>query len=123
MWLCRKEHRRGDDDAARDCAGGITAGQHGYHMRWHLAQTGTLCFGPVCDGELLLVLVDEWIPRLRRPEREEALGELALRYFRIHGPATVKDFTRWTNLVAADVRAGLALARPRLARVEVDGVE
>ena len=62
-------------------------------------------------------------PHPRRPEREEALGELAWRYFRSHGPATVKDLTRWTNLVATDVRAGLALARPRLARLDVDGVE
>ncbi len=115
--------RRADLLAGWDGGGLVTAGQRGYHMLWHLAQTGTLCFGPVRDGEQLLVLIDEWIPRPRRPERKEALGELALRYFRSHGPATVKDFTRWTNLVAADVRAGLALARPRLARVEVDGVE
>src|SRR6202008_1381013 len=53
-------------------------------------------------------------------ERDEALGELAWRDFRSHGPATVQDFTRWTNLPAADVRAGLGIARPRLA---VDGVE
>ena len=104
-------------------AGLVITGQRGYHLIWHLAQTRTLCFGPVRDGEQLIVLVDEWIPRPRRPVREEALGELALRYFRGHGPATVRDFTRWTNLVAADVRAGLALARPALARVEVDGVE
>lgn len=92
-------------------------------MLWHLSQTGTLCFGPVADGEQLVVLVEEWIAHPRRPEREEALGEWARRYFCSHGPATVKDFTRWTNLVAADVRAGLALARPHLARIEVDGVE
>jgi hypothetical protein len=115
---------RRDDLLARwDEAGLVTAGQRGYHMLWHLAQTGTLCFGPVRDGEQLVVLVDEWIPHPRRPEREESLAELAWRYFRGHGPATVKDFTRWTNLVAADVRAGLAVARPRLARVDVDGVE
>lgn len=106
-----------------DEAGLTTSGQRGYHMLWHIAQTGTLCFGPVRDGEQLVVLVAEWIPQPRRLDREEALGELALRYFRSHGPATVKDFTRWTNLVAADVRTGLALARPRLAGIEVDGVE
>lgn len=115
--------RREELLARWDEAGLVTAAQRGYHMLWHLAQTGTLCFGPVRDGTQLLVLVEEWIPRPRRPQREEALGELALRYFRGHGPATVKDFTRWTNLVAADVRAGLALARPALTRLEVDGVQ
>jgi hypothetical protein len=109
--------------AAWDEAGLGTTGQRGYHLLGHLAQTGTVCFGPTRAGEQLIVLVDEWIPKPRRPERDEALGELALRYFRGHGPATVKDFTRWTNLTAADARAGLAIARPELASVEVDGVE
>jgi len=104
-------------------AGLQTQGGRGYHMLFHLAQTGILCFGPVTDGEQGLVLLEEWIRQPRQLPREEALGELALRYFRSHGPATVKDFTRWTGLVAADVRAGLALARSGLDRLEVDGVE
>jgi hypothetical protein len=115
--------RRDEVYAVWDDAGLPTTGQRGYHMLGHLAQTGTLCFGPVRDGERRVVLIDEWIPRPRRLQREEALGELAARYFRGHGPATTADFTRWTRLPAADVRAGLALARPHLARIETGGVE
>ncbi len=115
--------RRDELLAGWDEAGVATAGQRGYHMLWHLAQTGLVCFGPVRDGEQRIVLVDEWIPHPRRPERDEALGELAARYFRSHGPATSQDFARWTKLVAADVRAGVALARPALAPLELDGVE
>jgi hypothetical protein len=115
--------RRDDLMAVWDGEGLSTPGGRGYHLLAYLAQTGVVCFGPVAGGEQLVVLVDEWIPRPRDPDREEALGELALRYFRSHGPATVKDFIRWTNLVAADARAGLALARPGLARIEVDRVE
>jgi hypothetical protein len=104
--------------------GGVsTTGQRGYHLIWNLAQTGTLCFGPTIDREQALVLLDEWVPAPRRPTRDEALGEWALRYFRGHGPATVKDFTRWTGLTAKDVKIGLAYARPLLERLEVDGVE
>lgn len=104
--------------------GGVdTSGQRGYHLLGHLAQTGTVCLGPVKDGEQLIVRVDEWIPHPRLPEREEALGELAERYFRGHGPATLKDFLRWTGLTAADARAGIAVARPRLATIDVDGEE
>jgi len=115
---------RRTDLLARWNEGGLnTTGQRGYHTLWHLAQIGTLCFGPVCDGEQLIVLVDEWIPHPLRPEREEALAQWALRYFRGHGPATSKDFARWTKLVASDVRAGLALARQQLARISVDGVD
>lgn len=104
--------------------GGVdTAGQRGYHLIGYLAQTGMLCFGPMKDGEQLIVRVDEWVDRPRALDREEALGELAQRYFRGHGPATLADFRRWTGLTAADARAGIAAARPRLASLEVDGVE
>lgn len=106
-----------------DDAGLLGVRQRSYHLLWHLSQTGLLCWGPVRGREQLVVLLEEWVPRPRVPEREEALGEWALRYFTSHGPASAKDFAWWTKLVAADVRAALALARPRLERVEVDGVE
>jgi len=98
-------------------------GPRGSHLLGYLAQTGTVCFGPIHGREQLIVLIDEWIPRPRSLERGEALGEWAERYFRSHGPATAQDFARWTGLTAGDVRAGLALARPRLERFEVDGIE
>jgi hypothetical protein len=109
-----------------DEAGLLGVAQRGYHLLWHLAQTGVVCFGPVHGNEQRLVLLEEWVPPPRRrvfAEREEALGAWALRYFTSHGPVTVKDFAGWTKLVVADVRAGLALAAPQLERVEVDGVE
>lgn len=115
--------RRNELLAGWDAHGLDVTGQRGYHLIWQLAQRGTLCFGPVEAGEQLIVLSDEWIRAPRRPEREEALGEWALRYFRGHGPATVRDFAWWTKLLAADVRAGVALAMPQLERLSVDGTE
>ena len=53
------------------------------------------------------MLSDEWIPAPRRLERDEALAELALRFFRGHGPATVADLARWAGLGLTDVRRGL----------------
>jgi hypothetical protein len=104
--------------------GGVsTAGQRGYHLLAHLSQTGTLCLAPMRDGEQLFVLLDEWVPVPRRREREEALGELALRFFAGHGPATVKDLVRWAGVLVRDVKAGLAVAAPQLERLVVDGTE
>jgi hypothetical protein len=97
--------------------------QRGYHLLWNLAQRGFLCLGPLADGEQRIVLLDEWVPAPRRLERDEALGEWVLRYFRSHGPATVKDFVWWTKLTVADAKTGLALARPQLSSVDVDGTE
>ncbi|MGY1840775.1 MULTISPECIES: winged helix DNA-binding domain-containing protein [unclassified Modestobacter] len=102
--------------------GGVpTGGQRGYHLLWYLSQTGTLVLGPSADGDQQFVLLDEWVPTPRRLEPDEALGELALRFFSSHGPATVHDLARWAGLTVRDGKAGLALAGDRLERLEVDG--
>ncbi|MGY1688571.1 winged helix DNA-binding domain-containing protein [Geodermatophilus sp. SYSU D01105] len=104
--------------------GGVaTTGQRGYHLLWYLAQTGTLCLGPVRDGDQLFVLLDEWVRAPRRLARDEALAELALGYLTGHGPATVADLARWAGLPVTAVRAGVAAVREQLAAVEVDGRE
>ena len=104
--------------------GGVAVtGQRGYHLLWYLAQTSTLCLGPVDGGDQLFVLLDEWVTAPRRLDRDAALAELALRYLRGHGPATVADLARWAGLSLTDVRAGVAAVRDELAAVEVDGRE
>ncbi|MEU2349406.1 winged helix DNA-binding domain-containing protein [Modestobacter sp. NPDC049651] len=104
-------------------AGVRADGQRGYHVLWWLSQTGTLVLGPTRDGDQLFVLLDEWVPAPRRLDREEALAELVLRYFRGHGPATVKDLVRWAGITVADVKAGLAHVRDQLEPLVVDGTE
>jgi hypothetical protein len=106
--------------AELDLGGVSTQGQRGYHVLWHLAQTGTLCFGPPRGKQQTFVLLDEWVKRPRLFERDEALGELARRYFASHGPATLRDFRWWTKLTARDAKIGLAIARPQLADLLVD---
>ena len=116
--------RRADLLTAIDDGGVSTAGQRGYHLLGFLARTGTLCLGPTDGaGEQLFVLIDDWVPAARALDRDQALGELALRFFLGHGPATQPDLARWAGLPLRDVRAGLAVARPRLAALDVDGVE
>jgi hypothetical protein len=104
--------------------GGVeVVGQRGYHLLWYLSQTSTLCLGPMAEGEQSFVLMDDWIRAPRRLEPDEALAELAGRFFRGHGPATVKDLARWANIRITEARAGLAATRGTLARLEVDGIE
>jgi hypothetical protein len=98
-----------------------TANQRGYHLIWHLAQSGTLCWGRIDGTTPVLVLLDEWVPNPRRLERDEALGEFLVRYLRGHGPATIKDFAWWSQLTVADARIGHAVAGDRLAHLDVDG--
>lgn len=105
-------------------SGGIDgAGQRGYHLLWYASQRGVTCIGPNVDGEQTFVLLDDWAPRQRELSRDEALAEIALRYFRSHGPTTRKDFAGWAGLTAADAKAGIASCGDALAAVRVDGVE
>jgi hypothetical protein len=104
-------------------AGIATTGQRGYHILWHAAQSGLICIGPMQDKQQTFVLLDEWAPDARDLPREEALAELARRYFTSHGPATLNDFAQWTKLPAADVRSALAAAQPGLVSQTIAGKE
>ena len=80
-----------------------------------------VCSGPVVDGVHSYALVADRVPTPRRLDREEALAELAWRYFTGHGPATVEDLAYWGTLPVTDVRAGVAAVTDRLASFEHDG--
>jgi DNA glycosylase AlkZ-like len=97
------------------------AGQFGYHLLWYASQRGVTCIAPNIGTEQTFVLLDEWAPDARRPERDEALATIALRYFRSHGPTTRQDFVRWTGLTAADAKRGIAAAGKDLSEVHVEG--
>ena len=103
-------------------AGVSTAGQRGYHLLWYLAQTGTIVLGPTEGRQQTFALLDEWVPNGRKLDRDEALRELALRYFRSHGPATAADLARWAGIPLRDARAGIARCGDGLAELELDGV-
>ncbi|MGO9179938.1 MAG: winged helix DNA-binding domain-containing protein [Candidatus Limnocylindrales bacterium] len=103
--------------------GGVsTAGQRGYHLLWYLAQTGSLVLGAPSGRQQTFALLDEWVRAPRHLERNEALGELTLRYFRSHGPATARDLARWSGLTIREVRRGLVLCGRQLTMLELDGV-
>ena len=102
-------------------AGVSTDGQRGYHLLWYLAQTGMLVLGPTDGRQQTFALLDDWVPNPRVLERDEALGELALRYFRSHGPATDKDLARWSGLTLGDVRRGIAICGGRLTTLDLGG--
>ncbi|WP_427015344.1 winged helix DNA-binding domain-containing protein [Pseudarthrobacter sp. P1] len=115
------EASRDEIMAAFRAAGQETTGQRGIHLIWLLSLTGTLVQGPSHGTGQKFMLMDRWITAPRVLERGEALAELALRYFRSHGPATCKDFAWWTKLTLTDARAGLDAVRSSLVEVQLDG--
>jgi hypothetical protein len=94
-----------------------TADGRGLHITWRLAHDGLICFGPREGRQQTFVLLDEWVPSARRLARDEALAELARRYFTSHGPAMVHDFAWWSGLPLSDAADGLKLAGGALTSV------
>ena len=82
---------------------------------------GLVCSGAPRDGEHTYALFADRVPAPRRLDRDDALAELALRYFTSHGPATERDLAYWATLTVTDVRRGIAAAGDRLASFEHDG--
>jgi hypothetical protein len=104
--------------------GGVeVTGQRGYHLLWYASHQGVTAIAPHVGKEQTFVLLDDWVPAPNRPERDEALGIIALRYFRGHGPTSRKDFAGWTGLTATDCKTGIAVAGDDLTTVDVDGTE
>ena len=81
-----------------------TSGQRGLHILGHLAQTGLICFGSRNGKQQTFVLLEEWLPASKTPQKEEALATLALTYFQSHGPATIHDFSWWSGLTIAEAK-------------------
>jgi hypothetical protein len=103
--------------AAFDADGLSTDGQRGAHLLVRLAQSGVV----VMTGKDRWSLLEEVAPAPRRLDRDAALREVALRYLRGHGPATVADLAWWAGLTLTDARAGAEAARDGLETLELGG--
>ena len=102
-------------------AGIATPGARGYHILRHAGLEGLVCFGPMQGKEQTFVLLDEWAPRGRQLPRDEALAELARRYFSSHGPAVLDDFVWWSGLSKKEAQAALEMAKSQLHAEIIDG--
>jgi hypothetical protein len=82
---------------------------------------GLICSGPRRGKQFTYALLDERVPSTKDMSREQALVELARRYFRSRGPATLHDFAKWSGLTVTEARQGLEGVERRLVREVVNG--
>ena len=80
-----------------------------------------ICSGQRLEGAHTYAAFADRVPSSRSLDRDEALAELALRYFTGHGPATERDLAYWATLTLSDVRRGLTQVGDLLASFEHDG--
>lgn len=82
---------------------------------------GVICSGARRGKQFTFALLDEIVPVSQTLERDEALAELAQRYFTSHGPATLQDFMWWSGLAAADARASSEMVKPQFIQEIISG--
>jgi hypothetical protein len=89
------------------------------HVALFLSAAGLTCRGPQRGRDSTFVLVSQWLPSAPAgPRGDDALAELARRYFAAFSPATAADFTTWSGLPSA---RAVALLRDELTPVSVRG--
>ena len=115
------DRTRPDLAAALADQGEELTGQQLMLLLGRLEVLGHVCSGIPRDGEHTYALFADRVPAPRRLDRDDALAEIALRYFTSHGPATERDLAYWATLTVTDVRRGIAAAGDRLASFERDG--
>jgi len=80
-----------------------------------------ICSGAPRGKQQTYALLDERAPEARTMDTDEALAELTRRYFTSRGPATLKDYLRWSSLTATEGKEGLYAIESELGREVIDG--
>lgn len=120
--LTRDQLRDALDGAGITTTGGPDrSGQRlAYIMMWAELE-GLIISGPRRGKQFTYMLLDERAPNGITLSHDEALAELARRYFRSHGPATTADFARWSSLTLTEARAGLEAVAAEFVQAVVEG--
>lgn len=85
------------------------AGTRLAHLAMYAELEGIICSGPRRGKQSTYGLIAERAPNAVRLSGDEALATLAGRFFRSHGPATIRDFVWWSGLTSKDARRSLEM--------------
>lgn len=80
-----------------------------------------ICSGARRGKQATYALVEQRAPHARFLKKDEALAELAQRYFKSRGPATIKDFTWWSGLSPDDARKAVEIVKSQFDSDEGNG--
>lgn len=84
------------------------------HIMFRAETDLVVCNGIKRDKQFTYASFDERVPPTKRFSKEEAIAELAKRYFLSHGPATFHDFGWWSGLSIRDAKSGLEQIKSNL---------
>ncbi len=84
------------------------------HLFLRAEMDGIICSGRLINSRPAYTLLSEWVKKTKTLSRDEALKELAGRYFSSRGPASLQDFKWWSGLSLNDSKKALDYNRPDL---------
>ena len=113
---------RAEAAAALIAAGIDVAGQRLPYLLMAAELDAVICSGPRRGRQHTYALLEERAPGAPDLPRDEALTELARRFFTSHGPATAKDFAVWASLTLTEARPALERAAQHLRREDIEGL-
>jgi hypothetical protein len=85
--------------------------------------SGLICSGKIIKNRQTYALMDERAPAGKNFSKDEMAAMLAKRYFRSHGPATIKDFAWWSGLTVKEIRNAIDMSNDELEMAEADSVK
>lgn len=113
---------RGELRAALRRAGvNVSAGERVGHLLVQAELDRVIISGARRGKQVTYAPFDARVPVAPPRHRDEAVEELARRYFATRGPATLQDFAWWSGLTVADAKRGAEAAGRFLARETLDG--
>lgn len=89
------------------------------HVMMLLELDALVCSGEPAGRQHTYAVLHERAPNAPIRGRDDALGELARRYFQGHGPATAKDLVRWATLTLSDARRAIDILGSDVERASV----
>ena len=102
--------------------GGIsTKGLRAVYMLQRASLDALICQTVMYRNNPTYMSLDQLQPTAKRMERDDAVAELAKRYFITRTPATLQDFIWWSGLSPVDARAGLEAIQSRLIQETIAG--
>ena len=82
---------------------------------------GILCSGVMQGREATWALLSERVSTVCSLTPDEALKQLALKYFRSHSPASLEDFVWWAGLSKTQCKKALTLIANEVEEIKVEG--
>jgi hypothetical protein len=81
---------------------------------------GIICSGKKKNNKITYALLSERVAGTKTFTRDEALAQLAQKYFTSHGPATIQDFVWWSGLSVNESRHALEMIKSNLVSETID---